>query len=123
MLDVVRAQWDTEQRAFRLPRGLRMLLADVDAGTDTPSFVGKVLQWRKDKPEEGALERCWRRLTEPANALWDDVDARNRELEACFAALVEHESDADYDAVLAAAAAKSIADVRPPSLPFPTDAH
>jgi phosphomevalonate kinase len=54
VLDVIRADtWDTEQRAFRLPRGLRLLLADVDAGTDTPSFVGKVLQWRKNKPEEG----------------------------------------------------------------------
>lgn len=61
VLSVVRSDaWDTEQRPFRLPRGLRMMLADVDAGTDTPSFVGKVLAWRKDKPEEG---ECGRKTT------------------------------------------------------------
>lgn len=49
----VGGKWDHEQTAFRLPRGLRLMLADVDAGTDTPSFVGKVLAWRKEKPEEG----------------------------------------------------------------------
>lgn len=29
------------------------MLADVDAGSDTPSLVGKVLQWRKDNSVEG----------------------------------------------------------------------
>jgi phosphomevalonate kinase len=29
------------------------MLADVDAGSDTPSLVGKVLKWRKDKGIEG----------------------------------------------------------------------
>lgn len=56
LLDIVeKGHWDQEARPFRLPKGLRMLLADVDAGTDTPSFVGQVLKWRKDKTEEGKL--------------------------------------------------------------------
>lgn len=46
-------KWDQEARPLRLPRGLRLMLADVDAGTDTPSFVGRVLKWRKENPEEG----------------------------------------------------------------------
>lgn len=50
---VVDGKWDHEQVPFRLPKGLRLMLADVDAGTDTPSFVGKVLAWRKEKAEEG----------------------------------------------------------------------
>lgn len=29
------------------------MLADVDAGSDTPSLVGEVLKWRSEKPEEG----------------------------------------------------------------------
>lgn len=29
------------------------MLADVDAGSDTPSLVGKVLKWRKEKAAEG----------------------------------------------------------------------
>lgn len=31
------------------------MLADVDAGSDTPSLVGKVLKWRKENPAEGHL--------------------------------------------------------------------
>lgn len=46
-------KWDQEARPLRLPRGLRLMLADVDAGTDTPSFVGRVLAWRKANPEQG----------------------------------------------------------------------
>ncbi len=29
------------------------MLADVDAGSDTPSLVGKVLKWRKENDAEG----------------------------------------------------------------------
>ena len=29
------------------------MLADVDAGSDTPSLVGKVLKWRKENSTEG----------------------------------------------------------------------
>lgn len=29
------------------------MLADVDAGSDTPSLVGKVLKWRKDNRSQG----------------------------------------------------------------------
>jgi len=29
------------------------MLADVDGGSDTPSLVGKVLKWRKEKFEDG----------------------------------------------------------------------
>ena len=29
------------------------MVADVDGGSDTPSLVGKVLKWRKEKSEEG----------------------------------------------------------------------
>jgi hypothetical protein len=32
------------------------MLADVDAGSDTPSLVGKVLRWRKEDPLTGMYE-------------------------------------------------------------------
>ena len=32
-----------------------MMLADVDAGSDTPSLVGKVLKWRKEDATTGVL--------------------------------------------------------------------
>lgn len=38
-----------------LPPLTTLLLADVDAGSNTPSMVSSVLKWRKSKPDEGQL--------------------------------------------------------------------
>lgn len=45
--------WTTRSIPIKLPRNIRLVLADVDAGSDTPSLVGKVLKWRKDQPDAG----------------------------------------------------------------------
>ena len=45
--------WDYCVNPFRLPPLTRLMLADVDAGSDTPSLVGKVLKWRKESSAEG----------------------------------------------------------------------
>ena len=37
-----------------------MLLADVNMGTHTPTYIGGVMQWRKAQPEEG--ERMWSKI-------------------------------------------------------------
>jgi hypothetical protein len=34
------------------------MLADVDAGSDTPSFVRQVLKWRSENSSEGVQKRC-----------------------------------------------------------------
>ncbi|WVW80725.1 phosphomevalonate kinase [Kwoniella bestiolae CBS 10118] len=78
------SKWDQKTTAFRLPKGLRLILADVDAGTDTPSFVGKVLAWRKNHPEV-------------AQKLWDDLDKANMQLERLLTELVAREKDEDYE--------------------------
>ncbi|KAG8863525.1 hypothetical protein FRB96_008265 [Tulasnella sp. 330] len=39
---------------FKLPPLTRIMLADVDAGTDTPAAVGKVLAWRKQNVGKAA---------------------------------------------------------------------
>ena len=54
------------------------MLADVDAGSDTPSLVGRVLKWRKDRPEE-------------AKELWDTIDGLNMRLGKLLAGLGELE--------------------------------
>lgn len=36
---------------LELPPHVQIALADVDAGSNTPSMVGKILAWRKSKPE------------------------------------------------------------------------
>ncbi|GLB37054.1 putative GHMP kinase family. Mevalonate kinase subfamily protein [Lyophyllum shimeji] len=59
--------WDYVVKPFKLPPLTRLMLADVDAGSDTPSLVGKVLKWRNENPEE-------------ALALWTSVDKLNTRL-------------------------------------------
>ncbi|KAJ3374274.1 phosphomevalonate kinase [Allomyces arbusculus] len=48
---------NTDVAPFRLPRGVTMLLADVAAGSNTPSLVSKVLAWRK--ADRAAADQLW----------------------------------------------------------------
>lgn len=41
---------------FKLPPGFELMLADIDAGSHTPTLVSKVLSWKKTKPEEGKIK-------------------------------------------------------------------
>ncbi|KAI8582284.1 hypothetical protein K450DRAFT_228231 [Umbelopsis ramanniana AG] len=70
--------WDNIVTPVKLPHRLHMMLADIDAGSHTPTLVGKVLNWRKENASE-------------AKALWDELHSYNtkveqdlRELNACF---------------------------------------
>jgi len=80
-------KWDQAVSRFRLPRGFRLMLADVDAGTDTPSFVGKVLTWR-EREKETALE------------LWTDIGSANDTLGDLLQELCGHEEDPQYGLIL-----------------------
>ncbi|KAI7859009.1 ribosomal protein S5 domain 2-type protein [Circinella umbellata] len=67
-LDPVTGSWDNIVVPFQLPPGLELLLADVDAGSHTPSLVSKVLTWRKNNPSE-------------ANELWGQLGNMNNNVE------------------------------------------
>jgi phosphomevalonate kinase len=61
------------------------MLADVDAGSDTPSLVGKVLKWRKEKSIEGksdfkSLCSSYNSPLLLADALWKHLDQLNQSL-------------------------------------------
>ncbi|KZP34698.1 Phosphomevalonate kinase [Athelia psychrophila] len=58
---------DHRVEPFKLPPLTRMMLADVDAGSDTPSLVGKVLKWRKAQSAQ-------------ADALWTALNQSNQAL-------------------------------------------
>lgn len=103
LLDIVSGKWDQETRPFRLPRGLRLMLADVDAGTDTPSFVGQVLKWRKEKSEE-------------ALRMWTVQDAANKGLEEALRHLAKLENEPGYKETLQAAIGQEVANVSCPDL-------
>ncbi|KAF9222526.1 Phosphomevalonate kinase [Gyrodon lividus] len=68
--------WDYMAKPFQLPPLIRLMLADVSAGTNTPSLVSKVLKWRKEKAEE-------------ANKLWAEVNGSNQALATCLRRLSE----------------------------------
>ncbi|PVH98758.1 ERG8, Phosphomevalonate kinase [Periconia macrospinosa] len=52
-------QWDTEiaQQKVKMPRGLRLVMCDVDCGSQTPGMVKQVLKWRAENAEDA--ERLW----------------------------------------------------------------
>ncbi|KAI9599155.1 ribosomal protein S5 domain 2-type protein [Syncephalis fuscata] len=69
-------QWNSSVTPFRLPSSLILMMADVDAGSHTPSMVSKVLAWRKREPEQAA-------------ALWKELDRRNELVLSSLARLGE----------------------------------
>jgi len=85
--------WNHKIAPIRLPPGMRLMLADVDAGSDTPSLVGKVLQWRKEDQIS-------------ANELWDNVSFQNERFATILNELLKlHVQDvSSYDLALAHAA-------------------
>ncbi|ELU42518.1 phosphomevalonate kinase [Rhizoctonia solani AG-1 IA] len=59
--------WNHTVSPFKLPPLTRIMLADVDSGSDTPSMVGNVLKWKKAEPAV-------------ADQLWEGLDKCNRGL-------------------------------------------
>ena len=77
--------WDTEikKAAIKMPKGLRLVMCDVDCGSETPGMVKKVLAWRADKPDE-------------ANKIWKDLQAGNEALAAELTRLATDEQGDDF---------------------------
>jgi phosphomevalonate kinase len=61
--------WDTEiqKAAIKMPEGLRLVMCDVDCGSETPGMVKKVLKWRAENKDEA--ERIWGALQTGNEAL------------------------------------------------------
>jgi phosphomevalonate kinase len=59
---LVDSQWDVEisKSQVSVPKGLRLVMCDVDCGTQTVGMVKKVLSWRKEKADEA--ETLWKTL-------------------------------------------------------------
>ncbi|KAJ1969104.1 phosphomevalonate kinase [Dispira parvispora] len=70
------AGWDHTKQPAALPPGFRLMLADVDAGSHTPSMVSKVLAWRKTHPSA-------------AQQLWDALGNLNHGLASLFQELTQ----------------------------------
>lgn len=61
--------WDTEiiKDGIGIPQGLRMVMCDVDCGSQTPGMVKAVQEWRKQESEEADM--LWRKLHDTNQAL------------------------------------------------------
>jgi len=61
--------WDVEiaKAAVKMPRGLRLVMCDVDCGSETPGMVKKVLKWREENKDEA--EAIWEALQKGNEAL------------------------------------------------------
>ena len=63
-------KWDTmidKKLAVTVPKGLRLVMCDVDCGSETVGMVKNVLSWRKTKLEESVL-------------LWETLQKGNEDL-------------------------------------------
>jgi len=60
--ELVEGDWDTEiaRAAIKMPAGLRLVMCDVDCGSETPGMVKQVLKWREENATEA--EGIWQRL-------------------------------------------------------------
>jgi phosphomevalonate kinase len=61
--------WDTEIRkaAIKMPEGLRLVMCDIDCGSETPGMVKQVLNWRAENKED-------------ADILWGGLQGGNEKL-------------------------------------------
>ena len=67
---LVEKKWDMEVIPFQLPTGLRVVMGDVTAGSETPSMVRSVLKWKGTNPQ--------------AEQVWNSLGAANKALIEAF---------------------------------------
>ncbi|KAF9566205.1 phosphomevalonate kinase [Mortierella alpina] len=86
VLDPKQTEWDNVVVPFKLAPRLHLMLADIDAGSHTPTLVSNVLKWRKTKPEE-------------ANGLWAHLGRTNDSVVALLKKLetLAKEHPTEYD--------------------------
>jgi phosphomevalonate kinase len=70
-------EWDAEvsksdgPEGIRMPKNLRLVMADVDCGSKTVGMVKKVLEWRKHEPDEADM--LWSALQKAGISLGEEL--------------------------------------------------
>jgi phosphomevalonate kinase len=79
-------KWDTEihKAAIKMPKGLRLVMCDVDCGSETPGMVKQVLKWREENQQE-------------ADKIWGELQTGNEALAAELTRLASGEGKETYD--------------------------
>ncbi|PYH77347.1 Phosphomevalonate kinase [Aspergillus uvarum CBS 121591] len=86
-------RWDTECLDFgmKLPHGMQMVLCDVECGSNSPSMVKKVLEWRKQNPQEADL--LWTALQTNNEHLCHELKTLSQNAAAAAAAAASGNQD------------------------------
>jgi phosphomevalonate kinase len=79
-------KWDTQiqKAAIKMPKGLRLVMCDVDCGSETPGMVKKVLKWREENKAE-------------ADGIWGELQKGNEALAAELTRLAMPGSADEHD--------------------------
>ena len=80
----IEQKWDQSVFSTRLPKGIRILLAEVHQGSNTPKMVSKVLEWR-NSPNSNSY------------AIWNDIDGFQKQITSQLETLKSLENQSDYD--------------------------
>lgn len=93
--------WDYSADPVALPPGVELLMGDVSTGSETPSMVRKILQWKSDHPEGG-------------KGLWHSINEQNGRVVASIQELhkLAEKDRSQYGAALVECATKPAAEVR-----------
>lgn len=72
--DVDGKKWDTQisKSGVTIPKGMALVMCDVDCGSETVGMVKQVLAWRKENPQD-------------ADLIWNNLQASNEKLAALLA--------------------------------------
>ncbi|KAJ4301854.1 phosphomevalonate kinase [Kalmusia sp. IMI 367209] len=78
--------WDVEitKAAIKMPSGLRLVMCDVDCGSQTPGMVKSVLKWRGENPAV-------------ADKIWNELQAGNEAFAAELTRLATSSEDTGTD--------------------------
>lgn len=108
-------RWDMEiaSQAVKVPESLLLLMCDVDCGSETPGMVRKVLQWRKDSPDEAGV--LWAAIQQGADDLRKELQ-RLSELEGIESSSYQdlHDIISTIRSLVREMSAKSGVPVEPP---------
>lgn len=78
--EAVDSSWDMRIEKTKIPKGVRVVMGDVDCGSSTPGMVKKVLAWRESEKEAAGNQ-------------WDELERVNRGLIDLLAQLSEGSHD------------------------------
>ena len=87
-----------------------MLLVDVNAGSNTPKLVSRILAWREQNPEIGIA--YFHNNDQLAHKLWGSLNQVNMNLTALFSQLSGFYQDPFYTLIQEEASKRTASEVR-----------